>query len=141
MKTMLKLGTTVAVAGAAFLVITNPGGIVREQERNCGAGIRPRAVTVTLLWQPKEGQERSYVRINGNIGPATINEPRTASSPARYKGQACPGETASINGVPLAGPLPQVICNISVGGSNLTGDSIERITVRGGRAFCKAVIK
>jgi hypothetical protein len=144
MRTKIRLFLGLGVAFVVFAVAVNAGafrgGGGDDEPRNCGAGVRPRSVVAIAIWSAKVGQQRSYVSIHGAIGPANISEPHTSISPARFPAKACPGETASITVVAVSGPLPNVRCDISVGGSNLTGDAIQRVSTPGYRANCQAAI-
>lgn len=141
MKTKIRVSLALVAVFAVVMVVGNPLRFIKGQDRNCGADIRPRNVTATITWVPRVGQDRSYVRITGHIGPTTIDEPRAGASPARFHAQACPGETALIVGTALAGPLPSIVCTLQAGGTQLTGGAIERDSVAGQRAWCRAVIK
>lgn len=142
MKLMSKLSLTMVAVFAVFMLVANPGNLLRrEKTRDCGGGVNSRSVSAWGSWQAKNGQQFSYVAIVGNIGPATINEPRTRTSPARYHGQVCPGEEANITIEALSGPLPSIFCNISVGGVQLSGNLIHRDNTPGYRASCSAIIR
>lgn len=142
MRLSSKLSLALVAVFAVFMLVANPGNLLRrEKQRDCGENVRPRAVNAWGSWGVKIGQSASYVAITGNIGPMVINEPRVRNSPAHFRAQACPGETAAITFEALNGPLPTILCNISVGGTNLTGDLIQRNNAPGYRAGCAAVIR
>lgn len=139
--TKVKMSLGFVAILAVVVLIGNPLRLFKgEKPRNCGSDIRPRNVVAVSQWQPKAGQERSYVRITGNIGPTTFDEPRAGTSPAKFAAQACPGETVLIVVAALSGPLTSITCGITTGGFSITGDAILRTNVAGHRARCEATI-
>jgi hypothetical protein len=132
--TRLRLGVLSILVAVVLLAGNSLIGGKGDRPRECGSGVKARVIVAIARWSS------GSVKILGHIGPQSISQSRVDVSPHKATGQACPGETVSIDVHVIGGPVTSITCDLTTGGANITGDAIVRDRVAGKRAACRAVV-